>query len=82
MSKGVSSQDLLKVMVKIRDLRAYTVRERLDPWAVRQGLILALELDTAAALERRVPIENLQEFDQAVRADVRTWVGERLKRGD
>jgi len=73
MSKGVSSQDLLKVLVKVRDLRAYAVRKNLDPWAVRQGLLIALEIDTLAALRRGVPRENLVIFDMAAKENIQVY---------
>jgi len=81
MTEGVPEQDLMRVLVKVRDLRAYAVRGGLDPWAVRQGLLIALELDTAAALERGVPRQNLEKFDQVAKADTQAWILRVLKRG-
>ena len=65
----VSERDLLRVLKKFRDLRAWAVRARMDPWAFRQGLLLGLHLDTVAALQRGVPRENLQTFDALVEAN-------------
>jgi len=65
----VQEMDLLQVLKKFRDLRAWAVRARMDPWALRQGLLLGLHLDTVAALQRGVPRENLQAFDDLVEAN-------------
>jgi len=62
----VSERDLLQVMYRVRDLRAWAVRVRIDPWAFRQGLLLTLHLDTVAALERGVRPEDLKSFDNLV----------------
>jgi len=59
----VREKDLLRVMEKFRDLRAWAVRVKMDPWAFRQGLLLGLHIDTRAALERGVSREDLQAFD-------------------
>lgn len=48
---------------------------------MRQGLLIALELDTAAALERGVPRQNLEKFDQVAKADTQAWILRVLKRG-
>jgi len=66
---AVSERDLFRVLKKFRDLRAWAVRARIDPWAFRQGLLLGLHLDTRAALERGIPRENLQAFDDLVEAN-------------
>ena len=63
MAGAVKEKDLLQVLSWLRDLRARAIKKRIDPWAVRQGFLLVLHLDTRAALERGVPIEELQKFD-------------------
>lgn len=70
MSEGVTvkKQDLITVLKWLRDLRIRALRKRIDPWAFRQGLLLVLQLDTRAALERGVPLEALQNFDRLSQA--------------
>lgn len=70
----VRERDLTTCMVYIRDMRAHAVINNVDPWAVRQALVLALEMDTAAALERGVKPEELRRFDTFIKKDVRAWL--------
>ena len=65
----VKERDLLQVLKWLRDLRLRAVKKRIDPWALRQGLLLILHLDTRAALERGVPREDLRTFDRLVEAN-------------
>ena len=76
MNSTVNGEDLLFVLKKLRDLRAWAVHTETDPWAFRQALVMVMELDTAAALERGVSIQELHGFDIAVRADFRSRVEE------
>lgn len=71
----VKEQDLLQVLKWLRDLRFQAIKKRLDPWAVRQGLLLILNIDTKAALERGISMEQLEDFDRLVEAgiDTRAW---------
>ena len=71
MSKAVTvkERDLYQVLVWLRDLRLRAVKKKIDPWALRQGLLMVLYLDTVAALERGIPRENLQAFDDLVEAN-------------
>ncbi|MCK4299694.1 MAG: hypothetical protein KAX80_09180 [Planctomycetes bacterium] len=71
MSEGVTvrEQDLLQVLKWFRDLRIRALKKRIDPWAFRQGILLILQLDTQAALERGVTLEALQKFDRLTRTD-------------
>lgn len=71
MSKGgtVREQDLLQVLKWFRDLRIRSIKKRIDPWAFRQAILLILQLDTRAALERGVTLEALQKFDRLTRTD-------------
>ncbi|GAH62054.1 unnamed protein product, partial [marine sediment metagenome] len=55
----VKKQDLLQVLKWLRDLRIRAIKKTIDPWAFRQGLLLVLQLDTQAALERGVTMEAL-----------------------
>jgi len=70
----VSEEDLRLVMEKIRDLRKWALSWEIDPWAMRQGLIIALELDTGAALERGVSSLDLEQFDKKIRADIKIYI--------
>jgi len=73
----VSEETLLKVLKRLRDIRAWAVKRGVDPWAFRQALVMILELDTVAALERGTPWKTLTAFDAQVRADARTWAQRR-----
>jgi len=70
----ISTRDFQRVLVKLRDLRAWSVKRNIDPWAFRQALITVLELDTAVALERGVPRENLDKFDVGGREEAQKFV--------
>ena len=70
----ISKKDLTEVLARLRDVRAWNVKRKGDPWAFRQALILVLELDTAAALQRGVTPRDLTFFDATVRKNVQTWV--------
>ena len=70
----VSERDLVTCMRFIRDMRAHAVINNVDPWAVRQALILALEIDTATALKRGIKPEELRRFDTFIKKDVKTWL--------
>jgi len=62
----VNERHLLLALKKQRDLREWAVRRHIDPWAFREALILVLHIDAAAALERGVPPQNIQTFDDLV----------------
>jgi len=68
------------VLTRLRDLRLYTTRRHGDPWAFRQALLIALELDTASALETGHTPEQLAEFDVVARKDAREWLSNRRGR--
>jgi len=70
----VSEEELKAVMNEMEQLRAWCVRNRINPWAFREALLIALELDTVAALGRGVRTEELEWFDETVRRDVRGWL--------
>jgi len=72
-------EDLDHVMIWIRDFRQWQHREKIDPYVVRQGIIMMLEADTDAALANRVNPEELQKFDDGVRAEAKR-VRELLKK--
>jgi len=74
----VSEDELVQVLCWVRNLRKWAVRTQIDPWAIRQGLVMALEMDTAAALKRGIKPEDLQNFDQVVRQDIKAWIKEQI----
>jgi len=65
-------------MLKLRDLRLWAVINDIDPWAVRQMLVIALEMDTKAALDRGIKREDLENFDKLVKEDVQKWMSSSL----
>jgi len=70
----VSELDLVKVLEWIKGLREWAVRNDIDPWAVRQGLIIALEMDTYLILDRGIPLEHLKNFDKKTSYDAKMWI--------
>jgi hypothetical protein len=74
-----SEDEVLAVLVKIRDLRLWTLQVGIDPWATRQALLIMLELDTTAALERGVEAQNLVNFDTSVKQDIQSWISKSAK---
>jgi len=74
MRGSVSAPWLLEVLKRIRDLRRWAALEHVDPWAVRQGLIIALALDTEAARRRGISREDLEAFDREAQQDASEWV--------
>jgi len=72
--RTVKERDLQLCMLKIRELRRMAHNKHLDPWAVRQALVIALEIDTHVALKLGIPLEKLAEFDAMVATDVGEWI--------
>ena len=70
----ISKKELLEALKRLRDVRAWHVKRKGDPWAFRQALVLVLELDTAAALQRGVTPRDLSFFDATVRADAQARI--------
>lgn len=62
--EGVPEEDLVRALMSLREFRAWGVREDIDPWAIRQALIMVLAMDTEAALERGVDPDTLFTFDE------------------
>ena len=63
-SVGTCNQDhFWAALVKLRDFRAWTLHNKMDPWSTRQALITVLEMDKDAALERGVSSLDLARFD-------------------
>jgi len=70
----IDKKDLLEVLGRLRDVRAWNVRRDGDPWAFRQALIIVLELDTAAAHQRGVAPRDLSRFDDQARASAHRYM--------
>ena len=70
----VKEQDLITCMTFIRDMRAWAALNNVDPWAVRQALLIALHMDTKAALARGIKHKDLQQFDRATRWSTGQWL--------
>jgi len=64
----IPEEDLIRALLQLRTFRAWGVREDIDPWAIRQGLIMVLAMDTEAALERGVDPDILFAFDEGAEA--------------
>jgi len=79
MIETVNVDELSGALRWIRALRQWAVRRHVDPWAVREALLIALSMDTEASLERGIPREDLARFDDAVNKDVKRWVKENWK---
>ena len=61
MSHFVKEDDFKLVMEQVKAFRLALAKT--DPWAVRQGLLLAVEFDTEAALRRGITQDQLDLFD-------------------
>ena len=79
MSETVRDKDLIGAMRWIRDLRAWAYHNHIDPWAVRQALIMALEADTDAALRRGISKADLDRFDSLAKTEIKQLIHERWK---
>lgn len=66
---AIKTEELFEALKRIRDLREWSVREKVNPWAVRQALVIGLEMDSVAAIERGVTPRDLSGFDSMVKAD-------------
>jgi len=77
MSRTIKEGDLIWCLNWFKDFRACVIRDRIDPFAARQGLLVMLEMDTDAALAKGINPEKLKAFDEDVRKDVREWIRQR-----
>ena len=75
----VTEDELMPVLAKVRDLRTWAIRRKIDTWTLRQGLLIALEIDTQCALQAGVSIADLTGFDDEVRKDIRAWVDDLMR---
>lgn len=74
----VSERELFLVLKRLRDVRAWAFKHKLDPWAFRQAMIIVLELDTVTAIEKGKTPEQLAEFDRVAREDAQKWLKNQL----
>lgn len=71
--KKVNEDNLMEVLRWIRDLRKKALFRKMEPWTVRQGLVMALEFDTESALERGISKGTLDRFDNMIKEDLKKW---------
>ena len=71
---AIKTEELLEALKRIRDLREWSVREKVNPWAVRQALIIGLEMDATAALEHGVTLREISRFDAQARAGAHRYI--------
>jgi len=76
MSPGaaIKQEELIAALRRIRDLREWSVREKVNPWAVRQALIIGLEMDYVAALEHGFSPGEITKFDRMARAGAHRYI--------
>jgi len=74
MAEPISEKDFKECLVKMGDLRLWAVQSKIDPWAFRQMLLIALEMDTKAAVDKGIKPIDLQKFDTVARKDVQLWM--------
>jgi len=74
MGEPVSEKDFKACLVKLRSLRLWAVQNKIDPWAFRQMLLIALEMDTKVAMDKGIKPIDLQKFDTVARKDVQLWM--------
>ena len=70
----VNQDNLLEAMRRLRSFRRSACIDKLDPWAVRQALIIIVEMDAIAAVAHGVKPGDLDTFDDVVRQQARQWV--------
>jgi len=70
----VNEKDFKECLLKLRNLRLWAVQNSIDPWAFRQMLLIALEMDTKAAVDKGIKPIDLQKFDTVARKDVQLWM--------
>jgi len=74
MERSVNEKDFKACLLKLRDLRLWAVQNNIDPWSFRQMLLIALEMDTKAALDRGISLVDLQNFDSIAKKDIQLWM--------
>jgi len=76
MVETVSEKDFEQCLLKLRSLRLWAVQNKIDPWAFRQMLVIALEVDTKVALDRGIKPSDLDHFDSFVKKDIKSWMAQ------
>ena len=71
---AIKRKELLEALKRIRDLREWSAREKVNPWAVRQALIIGLEMDSIAAHEHGVTPRDLSRFDDQARGSAHRYI--------
>ena len=71
---AIRREELLEALKRIRDLREWSVRKKVSPWAVRQALIIGLEMDALAAHEHGVTPGDLSRFDDQARGSAHRYI--------
>ena len=74
MTHTVSEKDLKRCLLKIRNMRLWAAKHKVNPWAFRQALLIAVTIDTQAAYTQSIPPENLERFDKQVALDMEPWI--------
>ena len=73
--KLIPERDFYETLKRLRDVREWAWRTKIDPFAFRQAIITVLELDTTSAIERGVNPEKLEAFDAQAREETRAFIG-------
>jgi hypothetical protein len=63
-------RDLRECMERLRDIRQWAHNSGVNPWIIRQALVMTLEMDTMAAREV-VKDEHLAKFDEGCKEETR-----------
>jgi len=59
-------EDLGEILKRLVKIRAYALEKKVNPWVVREALVIVLALDTAAARDSGISYKELTEFDSQV----------------
>lgn len=71
-----NKDDLLEALAFIREIRAMAIQRDWDPWVTRQAIVMALEMDTLAYLDKGFPQAQLDIFDETVKGTVKNLYAE------
>jgi len=72
--RTMSESEVREVVDELIDLMISMMRGGINPGAIRAGLIIALEIDTMAALKAGSPPELLAGFDSRVKKAAKEWL--------
>jgi len=70
----IDERTFLEVLKRLRDVRAWAVVNKGDPWAFRQAMITVMAIDTDVALEKGVKNMDLNAFDMAAKVKAREFI--------